>query len=267
MTSPQAILEAEGLSFSYGERDVFRGLDLGVAAGEVVAVFGPSGCGKSTALKACAGLLHPRAGRVRIWGQDIHALGNRALQSLRRRMGFVFQDGALIANMNVHDNLALPLRYRGEFSEAEIEAEIEAVFMLFELEEFRASLPAQLSIGIRKEVSLARAFISRPDLVFYDDPFSGLDDVHALAIQDLIRKMRQERSVAALLATDRFKDAYALADRIVMIHQGRVVLAGTGRDFLGSADPEVRRFALGKEERPAPAKAEGRGARPSGGNR
>jgi phospholipid/cholesterol/gamma-HCH transport system ATP-binding protein len=218
------------LGFSDG--DVLRGVSFDVAQGETKVLVGESGSGKTITLKLAAGLLKPDAGHVRVLGRDLGSMRERDLLAFRRQIGFVFQEGALFDSLTVADNVAYRLHEDG-VDEGEINERVRESLRFVEMEDALDKMPDELSGGMRRRVSIARALVSRPPVVLYDSPTAGLDPVTAQTIITLILRLRDAQGVTSLLATHRLQDAFGLAHYAFDARQERVVRAtadGASRD-------------------------------------
>lgn len=230
-----------------GNKWVLKGLDLTVKRGEIIAVVGLSGTGKSTLLKVIAGLIPIQGGKVIVFGEDLSHLNERALnERVRSRMGFVFQEGALFDWLTVADNVAFPLWARErKVSEAEIRERVKKLLGAVGLNGTELFFPPQLSGGMRKRVALARALADNPQLVLYDEPTSGLDPVMSGVINDLIVQMRDRFGVTEVIVTHDLPNATKFADRIAMLHEGRIIAEAKASEFPFLPDPIVQQFVRG----------------------
>ena len=238
----------EGISKAFGPKPVLDGISLDVNEGETVAVIGASGVGKSVLLKTIVGLLEPDRGRVAVDGEVVTDLSREELYELRRRVGYVFQFAALFDSMTVEENLRMGLRRIQELDEAERRSRVEEALRLVELEGYAPQMPGQLSGGQRKRVGLARAIATRPKYLLYDEPTTGLDPVTTAVIDHLILKMDQELGVTSVVVTHDMTSAYRVADRIAMLHDGRIRTVGTPEQIQATEDPIVRGFIEGRPE-------------------
>ncbi|MFW6331147.1 MAG: ABC transporter ATP-binding protein [Gemmatimonadota bacterium] len=238
----------EGISKAFGEKVVLDGVSLEVREGETVAVIGASGVGKSVLLKTIVGLLQPDSGRVTVDGEVVTELSQEALYELRRRVGYVFQFAALFDSMTVGENLTMGLRRIPEMTRAAAEQRVGEVLRLVELEGYEARMPGQLSGGQRKRVGLARAIATHPTYLLYDEPTTGLDPVTTAVIDRLILKMDQELGVTSIVVTHDMTSAYRVADRIAMLHDGRIRVVGTPDQIRRTEDPIVKGFIEGRPE-------------------
>jgi phospholipid/cholesterol/gamma-HCH transport system ATP-binding protein len=253
----------------FDEGDVLRGLSFTVAPHETRVLVGESGSGKTLIMKLATGLLRPREGRILLLGQDLDALSEREMLGFRRKIGFVFQEGALFDSLTVAENVAY-LLHEENVDDDEIEGRVREALRFVELEETTEKMPADLSGGMRRRVSIARALIARPDVVFYDSPTAGLDPVTSQTIITLILRLRDLQGVTSLLATHRLQDAFAMANyrfdketnRVVhlpgaetngnaahktsflFIREGRSYFQGGPQEVLDSQDPYLKRFLV-----------------------
>jgi len=201
----------DNVSMGFDEGEVLRGVSFEVAERETLILLGETGTGKTLTLKLAAGLLQPTGGRVEVLGEEVSAMSERELLEFRRKIGFVFQEGALFDSMTVEENVAFRLREE-RVSEAEIAPRVQEVLEFVEMEHTLDLLPSELSGGMRRRVSIARALVSRPEIVLYDSPTAGLDPVTAQTIITLILRLRDSYGVTSLLATHRLQDGFALAN-------------------------------------------------------
>ncbi len=229
------------------DKQVLSGVDLRVWEGEIVAVVGVSGIGKSTLLKIIAGLLPIQKGSVRVFGCDLTKCSEAEINEIRKQMGFVFQSGALFDWMTVADNVAFPLKIRDDnLTEAEIMERVRELLDAVGMEGTENLLPEQLSGGMRKRVAIARALISKPKLILYDEPTSGLDPVMCGIINDLIKQMRDQFGVTEVVVTHDLASAVRFADRIAMLHGGRIIVEAPPEEFLSVSNPVVQQFVRGE---------------------
>ena len=273
--SPQApAIVLEDVHIGFEDHEVLRGVSFSVARNETLALLGETGSGKTLLLKIVAGLLRPDSGRVRVLGSEITSMSEHALLDFRHQLGFVFQEGALFDSLSVGDNVAYRLR-EGTMEESEIEARVQETLRFVEMQEAIEKLPGELSGGMRRRVSIARALASRPPIVLYDSPTAGLDPVTSQTIITLILRLRDLYGVTALLATQRLQDAFALANfrfapdssrvvrlppdghnsalpasamqpltRFLFLRDGRVYFEGGQEEVLASKDSYLRRFLV-----------------------
>jgi len=239
---PQAAIEIEGLEKSYGDEPVLRGIDLTIHRGEILVILGASGSGKSTLLRCLVGLEHPDAGRVRLNGVDLFGNEPSAVAALRERMGVAFQGGALFGSRTVAENVDLPLEEFTRLPESTRRIVVDIKLALVGLRHARDLLPAELSGGMVKRAALARAMALDPDLLFCDEPSAGLDPITSAGIDDLLMRLREVFGVTLVVVTHELASAFSIADRIALLHRGRVQALGTPAELEASTDPIVRRF-------------------------
>lgn len=244
------MIEIENVSKSFGERHVLRDCSLRIAQGETTVVIGASGSGKSTLLKTIIGLLAPDSGRVLVDGQEVSALRPRDLASLRTRMGYLFQSGALVNWLTVGENVALPLRENFRLPEEEVRAKVEHSLELVGLAGTEELLPDQLSGGMRKRAGLARSLVTEPEIILYDEPTTGLDPVTAHIIDQLIVDLRAKLGVTSVVVSHDMAGVWRVADRVAMLYKGSIVTVGDPDAIRASNDPIVKQFVTGSLEGP-----------------
>jgi phospholipid/cholesterol/gamma-HCH transport system ATP-binding protein len=238
----------EGVSKAFGSTVILDGVTLDVQEGETLAVIGASGAGKSVLLKTVVGLIRPDAGTVVVDGEVVTALSSQGLYGLRRRVGYVFQFAALFDSMTVEENLAMGLSRVPDVSAAERRRRIDESLRLVDLEGFGGQMPGQLSGGQRKRVGLARAIVTRPKYLLYDEPTTGLDPVTTTVIDRLILRMSEELGVTSVVVTHDMTSAYRVADRVALLHRGRIRYVGTPAEIRSVEDPIVKGFIEGEPE-------------------
>ena len=249
-TPPQKLIEMRGIKLKLAGKMILDGVDFSLYAEEVLVILGLSGGGKSTLLSVLMGLLKPDAGSIflRETHEDLTKVSNARLNFIRTHIGMVYQNAALISSMTVRDNIALPLRELTVKSEKEIDAIIEQKLELVGLEDAKQKLPSELSGGMQKRVGLARALVLDPLLVLFDEPTAGLDPIHSEAIDSLIIKLRDRQKVASIVVTHEMESAFAVATRMVFLHEGKIILEGTPEEFRESDIPIVRQFLSSYEK-------------------
>jgi len=245
-TGPDAPVRVEGLVKHFGRHRVLKGITIAFPRGKTTVVLGPSGCGKSVMLKHLVGLLRPDRGQVFFESQRIDTLSERKLAPIRRNFGFLFQQGALFDSMSVRDNIAFPLRELERGGVYDEEHRVRRVLRLVGLEETIDKFPSELSGGQQKRVALARAIILDPKVILYDEPTTGLDPIRSDVINELILKLEHELKVTSIVVTHDLISAFKVADHMVMLHEGHVVLEGTPEEFRNSDNPIVGRFLRGE---------------------
>jgi phospholipid/cholesterol/gamma-HCH transport system ATP-binding protein len=244
-----AMIAVRGLTKTIGRQEILRGIDLAVAKGETLVIIGRSGGGKSVLLKHLIGLMQPDAGEIWIDGENIIGLSERKLADIRRKVGILFQGGALFDSMTVEENIAFPLREAGERNPKIISQKVAEMLDVIELEGEQKKMPVNLSGGMKKRVGLARSIIRRPSCVLYDEPTAGLDPVVSDSINRLIRRLQERFHVTSIVVTHDMKSAFHIADHIAYLHEGRIHFYGTPRELEVSEDPLLQDFLLGRSER------------------
>jgi phospholipid/cholesterol/gamma-HCH transport system ATP-binding protein len=237
-----AAIELRDVHKSFGAQQVLDGLSFRVEEGRSLVLMGPSGSGKSVILKHVIGLLRPDRGEIEVLGRQVQTLGRAELRELRRDMGYLFQHAALLNWMNVFDNVALPLREARRFREPEIRARVEKALALVLLDDAAAKLPEQLSGGMQKRVGLARALITEPKVILYDEPEAGLDPEMSANVSAMIRRLKEELGTTAIAVTHSTRCALTIGDELAVFEKGRILLSGPPAEVLASDHPRVREF-------------------------
>ena len=240
------MIEVRKLSKSFSGRPVLHEVDLTVEEGKTLVVLGRSGCGKSVVLKHLIGLMTADSGQVLVDGEDIIGLPERKLIAVRRKIGMLFQSAALFDSMSVEGNLAFPLLEQGLRDEKEIDARIAEALDMVELSGEQLKMPADLSGGMRKRVGLARTIVGKPRCVLYDEPTTGLDPITSDSINHLIRRLQRRLGVTSIVVTHDMKTAFHCADRVALLHEGRVHFDGTVEELKASTDPVMTDFIEGR---------------------
>lgn len=244
------LIKIENLQKSFGPNKVIDGLTLSIGSGESIAIIGQSGTGKSVLLKHLIRLLNPDQGRIFFDGKDIATLQGDDLVAMRRRYGMLFQSAALLDSLSVAENVGLGLRESGNYLQSEIEIIVKDKLDMVGLSASAESYPAELSGGMRKRVGLARAIAASPEVLLYDEPTTGLDPITADVINDLIVSLNQRLLVTSIAVTHDMTSAFKIAERIVMLYEGRVKFDGTPEQIKISSDPVVRQFVTGRATGP-----------------
>jgi phospholipid/cholesterol/gamma-HCH transport system ATP-binding protein len=267
---PDPVVRFEGVRIGFDEGDVLRGISFRVLPRETLVLLGETGTGKTLTLKLAAGLLHPSMGSVRVLEHEVSIMSERELLAFRRQIGFVFQEGALFDSMTVADNVAYRLR-EDHVDEDEIDTRVREILAFVELDHVLDRLPSELSGGMRRRVSIARALVNRPQIVLYDSPTAGLDPVTSQTIITLILRLRDVYGVTALLATHRLQDGFALANfrfdpkakrvvrdaeasrgarglepvtRFLVYRGGRIYFEGSPEEIATTRDTYLKRFLV-----------------------
>jgi len=240
------MIRVENLWKSFGNQEVLRGVSFEVQAGEFVALIGSSGGGKSLLLKLLVGLLKPDRGRIWVAGKDVAALSRRELESLRSRIGFVFQGGALFDSMTVYNNVAFPLREKTSLGEKDIYRKVMRELELVGLRDAARKYPDQLSGGMLKRVALARTLVRDPEIVLFDEPTTGLDPVVSRAVLDLFGLVHQRLQLTGILVSHEIPRIFEIVQEVAMLHEGRIIAVEPPDRLCASPDPVVQEFVNGK---------------------
>jgi phospholipid/cholesterol/gamma-HCH transport system ATP-binding protein len=238
------------LQKSFGDHRVLRGVHLEIRRGESMVVIGGSGSGKTVLIKCIIGLMRPESGEIYVDGREITSLNERMMNEVRRKFGMLFQGGALFDSMTVWENVGFGLRRQTRLREEEIKKIVSEKLKLLGLENIENLMPAELSGGMKKRVSLARAIAMEPEILLYDEPTTGIDPIMADAINGLIVQMKKKLNVTSIAITHDMKSAYRIADRIAMLYQGEIIEVGTPEEIKNSLNPIVQQFIQGKSEGP-----------------
>jgi phospholipid/cholesterol/gamma-HCH transport system ATP-binding protein len=270
-TSGKPLVSFQDVRIAFDEGEILRGISFDVRAGETTVLLGVSGSGKTVVMKLAAGLLKPDGGRIEVMGRDVGSMPEHELLQFRRNLGFVFQEGALFDSMTVAENVAFRL-HEEKAPEEQIEARVREVLRFVELEHTYEQYPAELSGGMRRRVSIARALVDGPPLVFYDSPTAGLDPVTSQTIITLIMRGRDLQGVTSMVATHRVQDAFGLAyfrfdkarghvvpagrngsgpeappTNVLVLRQGEIYFEGAAEGLLHSSDEYLKRFLVPAE--------------------
>ncbi len=245
-------LSIESLSFGYTERLILKNINMRFRRGSVVALMGGSGCGKTTVLRVIGAQVKPRSGRVLLEGVDVHQLDREGLYAARRKMGVLFQQGALFTDLSVYENVAFPLREHTNLPSAMIR---DLVLMKLHAVGLRGAarlMPSEISGGMARRVALARAIALDPPLLLYDEPFAGLDPISLGTIAHLIRNMNSALGATTLLVTHDVAESFNIVDYAYVMGAGEVIGEGTPAELLASTDPQVSQFINGRTDGPVP---------------
>ena len=243
---PSEVITVDNLVQTIGSQEILRGFSLKVYQGETLVLLGRSGGGKSVFLRHLIGLMQPVSGTVTVGQEVISGLQERELSKVRRSMGMLFQNGALFDSLTVADNVAFPLRERGETDETIVTAKVEEALQMVDLAGHEAKMPVNLSGGMRKRVALARALVNQPRCMLYDEPTAGLDPIVADSIDLLIRRLQRKLGVTSIVVTHDMKSTFTIADHVALLHEGRCYFYGTCDQLRASTDPVIRDFVEGR---------------------
>src|ERR1700685_835558 len=239
--TPSAI-SVRNLRVKYGEREMLHGINFEVPAGETMVILGGSGSGKSTLLRTLVGLEQPSSGEIWIQNKDFASISDDERDQLLKKMGMSFQGGALFGSMTVGENVALPLQEHTNLDESTIEIMVRLKLDQVGLSGFENYMPAQLSGGMKKRAAIARALAMDPEILFFDEPSAGLDPIIAAGIDDLILKLKKAFGITMVVVTHELASAFLIADRMMLIHKGNIVVTGTPKELQESKNPRVRQF-------------------------
>jgi phospholipid/cholesterol/gamma-HCH transport system ATP-binding protein len=240
------LVELREVRKAYDQNEVLRGVSLALPKSTILAVMGGSGAGKTVLLRIVDGLVRPTSGEVSLFGTRIDRLGEEAMLPLRRRAGFVFQSAALFDSLSAFENVAYPLREHTNLSLGEITDRVHRFLSLVGLPGVDDLFPAELSGGMKKRVGIARALVTEPEVVFFDEPTAGLDPTNARLVAELIAELRKGVCDTAIVVTHDIEFAELVSDQMAILHQGRFAEVGTPAAVRASANPDVRRFLAGE---------------------
>lgn len=233
----------QDLHKSFGGNKVLKGLDLTINKGEALTIIGRSGCGKSVLLKHIIGLLKPDQGTVTVEGYDINKIKEKDLYELRKKFGFLFQGAALFDSMTVGENVSLPLiEGNTKFTQTEIDKAVAEKLEMVALPGIEKLKPAELSGGMRKRVGLARALITNPEYILYDEPTTGLDPIMSESIDNLIKELSDKLKVTSIIVTHDMISVNIVAERVAMAHEGKIYFTGTPKELVASEDEVIQDF-------------------------
>lgn len=232
---------------SFGGNKVLDGINLEMPSGQITVVIGKSGVGKSVLLKHIVGLIKPDSGQILVDGQDIALLSGSALREFKLRIAVLFQGGALFDSLNVYENIAFPLREKTRLTEHEIARRVrERLAQMSLTSEVETKLPDELSGGMKKRVALARAMIQEPEIMFFDEPVTGLDPPMTNTVFHLISKTHEDHGYTALMVSHDIPEVFSVAHQVAMLHKGRIIAAGTPAEIQNHPDPVVQSFIRGE---------------------
>jgi phospholipid/cholesterol/gamma-HCH transport system ATP-binding protein len=245
-------LRLNDVALGYGEFTVLRGISMEVASGQMVAIMGGSGSGKTTLLRAAVGQIKAQQGKVEVFNTDISAVSAAQRRELRKRMGVLFQHGALFTDLNVFENVAFPLREHTRLPEPEVRQRVLDTLEAVGLRAAAHLSVAEISGGMARRVALARAVVLEPQLILYDEPFTGLDPISLGITARLIRDLTDRLGCASVLITHDVHESFAIADQVYLVGRGMLVASGPPKVLYDSPDPYVRQFLRGEPDGPVP---------------
>lgn len=240
------MIEMKNISKSFGSQQVLRGLDLVIPTGKITAIIGRSGEGKSVLLRHLIGLTKPDSGKIIVEGTDLSKLNEWDLKNFRKKFGMLFQNAALFDSLNVFDNVAFPLVEHTQKTKKQIADRVHEVLEMVGLKDVDHKTPSELSGGMRKRVGLARAIALTPEILLYDEPTTGLDPLMTDAVHQLIYQTQQKLKVTSVIISHDMSATFGIADKVVMLHQGKILLEGGEKEFRNSDHPFIRQFLEGR---------------------
>ncbi len=252
------MIEITDLFKSFDDKPVLQGLNLSIPRGETLVIIGRSGCGKSVLLKLILGLITPDSGQVKVDGKDISLLPEEEMTQLRTRIGMLFQGGALFDSMSVGDNVGFSLIEHSDMAPPKIRQIVREKLRMVGLAGIEYLDPSQLSGGMKKRVALARAICQNPEIMFYDEPTTGLDPIMAEAINELIVHLNNTLKVTSIVVTHDMHSAYKVGNRIAMLFEGKIIGVGTPDEIRNSKNPIIQQFIHGSPRGPITERAERR---------
>jgi phospholipid/cholesterol/gamma-HCH transport system ATP-binding protein len=248
----EPLIQISDVTFAYDRRPILTGINMVIPKGKVVAIMGVSGSGKTTLLRLMSGVVKPTRGEVRVAGALVNELGRDSLYQMRRRMGMLFQFGALFTDLSVFDNVAFQMREHTELPERMIRDLVMMKLHAVGLRGAHRLMPSELSGGMARRVALARAIALDPMLMMYDEPFTGLDPISLGVIANLIRRLNDALGATSIVVTHDVQEALDIVDYVYYLSDGRMVAHGTPEDMRASTDPLVRQFVYGEPDGPVP---------------
>lgn len=248
----QEILRLEKINLSFGSRQIFKDLSISIPKGKITAVMGPSGSGKTTLLKAMCGQVTPQTGLVQLMGEDLSKVSSAKLYELRTKMGVLFQSGALFTDMSVFDNVAFSLREHTELSESMIETLVLLKLEAVGLRALKDYMPSQLSGGQARRAALARAIALDPQLLLYDEPFTGQDPISMGVLIRLIKNLNDALKITSIVISHDVEEVMSIADNVCILGEGRIITQGTPEAIRNTTDPWVKQFIQGDADGPVP---------------
>lgn len=248
----QSIVEVRNVDFFFGQKKIYSNVSIDIPWHGVSVIMGPSGCGKSTLLNLISGLLRPNVGSVHVYGQRIDTMKGKSLYQLRRRIGMMFQSSALLTDLSVFDNVAFPLRENTDLPEQIVEKLVLMKLEQVGLRGTRNLMPSELSGGMARRVALARATAMDPELLLYDEPFTGLDPISLGVATRLVRELTDTLQATSIVVTHDVDEGLSIADHVFLLGSGKILASGTADEIKESSQPEVHQFIHGLPDGPVP---------------
>lgn len=243
------MIKLTNIHFAYGDAAaIVDGVSLSVKRGQVVAVMGPSGCGKTTLLRLVAGLLRPSSGSATLMDAAIPYDDAHALRQIRKKMGMLFQFGALFTDMSVFENVAFPLRENTKLGQDAIKKQVMSKLTAVDLSDAAIKMPSEISGGMARRVALARAIAQDPQIMLFDEPFTGLDPIAMDTIAQLIREQTDALNAASIVVSHDVQETFAIADYVYVMHHSKIIAEGTPDELWANTDPFIKRFIHGRRE-------------------
>ncbi len=250
--SSQTLVELRDVNFAYDSRPILKGINMDFPKGKLVAIMGLSGCGKTTILRHIGGVLKPTKGYVKVDGQVIHELDRLGLYEMRRKMGMLFQFGALFTDMSVYDNVAFQMREHTNLPEEIIRDMVMMKLRAVGLYGTQDLMPAELSGGMARRVALARTIALDPMLIMYDEPFAGLDPISLTVVGNLIRRLNDALGATSIIVTHDVQESLKIVDYVYFVSDGAIIADGTADQIIASGEAFVRQFVHGEMDGPIP---------------
>ena len=251
-SGPDSVVDVRDMHYLAGTHAIFSGLNLSVQRGSITAVMGPSGTGKTTLLRLITGQVQPASGTVEVFGQDVATLDHKGVFALRKRVGMLFQNGALLTDLDVFENVAFPVREHTKLPEPLLQTLVVSKLQAVGLRGAAHLMPQQLSGGMARRVALARAIVMDPEVLIYDEPFVGLDPISMGVVCRLIRQLNDALGITSIVVSHDVQEVGSIADQSHIIAGGKVIASGSSEQLQHSTEPAVRQFLQGEADGPVP---------------
>ena len=249
--SSNKLVDIHKLSFSYESKKIFQELSLSIEKGSITSIIGQSGIGKTTLLKLIAGIYKPDSGSIEVFQKKIGNISSKELFKIRKKMGLLFQSGALFSDYSVYENVAYPLKEIMNDKDV-IDLKVKEILSSVGLEFAAQKYPSELSGGMHRRVALARALVTRPSLMMYDEPFVGQDPITKSSLLDLIKKFNKKYSITSIIVSHDVAEVMSLSDKVCMVYQNEIIASGTPCELKQSNNPIVKQFLTGSIDGPIP---------------